>query len=43
MKRYLTSLFTREMAVKSTMRHYYISLEWLKFKRLTMSNIGDDV
>lgn len=40
-ERCLTSLYIGEMQIITTMRYYF--LEWLKLKRLTIPNIGEDV
>lgn len=38
-----TSLLIREMYIKTTMRNFYTSLEWPKFKKLTIPSFCENV
>lgn len=38
-----TSLVVREMRIKTTMRYRCPPIEWLKWRRGTVSSIGQDV
>ena len=39
----LKALDFRQMKIKTIMRYYSYLLEWLKLKRLTASNVGEDM